>query len=103
MASCGRSLGRPSRTPYSYVHFERMFTSVRLDVKERKKVKRVGHSFRNLVNCSFGCCTAASDGRLTEPTGCDVDPHPYGLEVPGCRQKERTWLIRRLTGRPWSR
>jgi Transposase len=37
-----------------------------------KRVKRVGHGFRNFTNY-----TAASHGRLTQPHGCEAAPHAW--------------------------
>jgi transposase len=43
-----------------------------------KKVKRVGHGFRNSPTTAYGCyCTAASGGRLTEPQDCEAAPHAW--------------------------
>jgi transposase len=41
-----------------------------------KKVKRVGHGFRNspTIGCGW-CCTAASGGRLTAPQACEAAHH----------------------------
>jgi transposase len=41
-----------------------------------KKVKRVGHGFRNFANTGCGCCcTAASGGRRTTPQDCEAAHH----------------------------
>jgi transposase len=41
-----------------------------------KKVKRVGHGFRNFANSGCGCCcTAALGGRLTGPQDCEAAHH----------------------------
>ena len=43
-----------------------------------KKVKRVGHGFRNFTNYACGCCcTAASGGRLTGPHDCEDAIHAW--------------------------
>ena len=41
-----------------------------------KKVKRVGHGFRNFATTGCGCCCiVASAGGLTEPRNCGAAPH----------------------------
>jgi transposase len=43
-----------------------------------KKVKRVGHGFRNFDNYRHGCCcTAASGGRRTGPRACEAAHHAW--------------------------
>ncbi len=67
-----------------------------------KKVKRVGHGFRNFNNYGYGsCCTAASRGRLPQSRECDAanhassrrarNRHCAGAEV---RRASRCTLIR---------
>jgi hypothetical protein len=48
-----------------------------------KKVKRVGHGFRNFTNYGCGCsCTAASGGRLTGPRDCEAALHAWWHRAP---------------------
>jgi transposase len=61
-----------------------------------KKVKRVGHGFRNLTITGCGCCcTVASGGRLTGPHDCEAAHHAWwrrAAKVPlGCRSMTLAW------------
>jgi transposase len=48
-----------------------------------KKVKRVGHGFRNFTNYRLRLlCTAASGGRRTEPQDCGDASHAWGRTAP---------------------
>jgi len=42
-----------------------------------KKVKRVGHGFRNFSNYRCCCCTAGWHGKLTGPQACEAAPHAW--------------------------
>jgi transposase len=51
-----------------------------------KKVKRVGHGFRNFTNYRLRLlCTAASGGRLTEPLACEGAPRAWSPRSLVCR------------------
>jgi hypothetical protein len=44
------------------------------------KVKRVGHGGRNFANYPYGCCIAASGGKLSKPHDGEVAPTLGGVE-----------------------